>query len=182
MAINLLRVVNQQTIFRSILIDKIDRSQGNFSGYAYVPKQPVYIPYSNPVDTSVKGYVDMVQNDAVMLSANHSTIAGLVKAGKITSTVISSADIQTPTVTTVTHGGGSTTVNGTIFVSLSPDITYVTLTNLAGVSQKIPQASFTSINATQIVIPDGAVSIGTPTTGWTAKVQANSKVSNIGTI
>ncbi len=60
MSATLFRVVNQQTIVRSILLDKIDRSQGNSSGYASVAKQKLYVPYSNPLDSSLKGYVDLL--------------------------------------------------------------------------------------------------------------------------
>lgn len=182
MPINLVRVVNQQTISRSILIDKIDRSQGNFTGYAQKAKQKIYIPYKNPLDPSVKGYLDLVPTDEVLLSADSGTIKGLSNSGRVSFSVISSALITTPTVTSAANAAGSTTIGGTTFLSVSPDITYVTITNLAGVSQKIPQSVFTTHTAVSIVIPDVAVTIGVPGVGWQVKVQANSKVSNTFTL
>lgn len=183
MPATLLRVVNQQTVRRSILLDKIDKSQGNFSGYAHRAKQKVYVPYVNPLDTSVKGYVDLVPTDEVLLqTAPKGVIAGLVAAGRVTTTVFNSSLTVAPVVTSASHSPGVTTVNGTTFLSLLPDVTYVTLTNLGGSSQVIPQSSFATHTNTQITINDAVVTIGTPTTGWKVKVQANSKVSNTFTL
>ncbi len=180
MSINLVRVVNQQKRVRSILLDKIDISQGNFEGYAQHPKQKIYVPYSNPLDVSVKGYVDLVESDEVLLAMGpKGVITGLAAASEVTFAVIASSLVATPVVTAASNDGmGTTTITGTTFTSVSPDVTYVTLTNLLGVSQKIPQSAFGSISATTITIADGTVTIGTPTTGWLVTVQANSKVSN----
>jgi hypothetical protein len=184
MPINYVRVIHQQTVRRSILLDKIDRAQGNSEGYARVPKQKLYVPYSNPNDTAVKGYVDLVPTDEVLLSqGSKGTIAGLVSAGRVTSAVVASNLVATPVITNGNTGGTDVTINGTTFTSVSPDLTYVILTNnVSGASQTIPQSAFTSNNGTTIVLPDSAVTIGTPAAGWTARVKANSKLSNTVTL
>ena len=178
MPINYVMVVNQQTIVRSILIDKIDRSQGNFSGYAQRAKQKVYVPYVNPIDTSVKGYIDLVPTDEVLLSADAGTIKKLATAGRTTTAVVSSALVATSAVTSAVHGGAVTTIGGTIFLSVTPDLTYVTFTNLVGATQRVAQGSFSVLTAISIVVPDAAVTIGTPGAGWKVQILANSKLSN----
>lgn len=182
MPVNFVRVVNQQTLNRSILIDKIDRSQGNFTGYAQRAKQKVYVPYVNPVDPAVKGYIDLVPTDEVLLSADSGTIKGLSGEGRVTFSVVSSALLTTPVVTGAVNAAGSTTISGTTFLSVLPDISYVRFTNLAGVSQTVPQSVFSAHTAISIVVPDIALSIGVPAAGWKVRVQANSKFSNIFTL
>jgi len=182
MSINLIRVINQQTIIRSILIDKIDRSQGNFTGYAQVRKQRVYIPYSNPVDPSVKGYTDFVPTDEVLLSADSGTIKKLKTVGKIDFAVVASSLLATPAVTSASHAATDTTIDGTTFLSVAPDVTYVIFTNLVGATQKVASALFGTFTNIQIIVPDAAVTIGTPGAGWTVQVQANSKFSNVFTL
>lgn len=179
----LFRVVNQQVLRRSILLDKIDKSQGNFSGYALRAKQKLYVPYANPLDTSVKGYIDLVPTDEVLLQMTpKGVITKLGTAGYTTLTAFNSSLTATPTVTAASNAATVTTIAGTTFLSLLPDITYVTLTNLGGSSQIIPQSAFASHTNIQITINDAAVNIGIPTTGWKVKVQANSKVSNLFTL
>jgi hypothetical protein len=178
MSINLIRVINQQTIIRSILIDKIDRSQGNFTGYAQVRKQRVYVPFSNPVDSSVKGYTDFVPTDEVLLSADSGTIKKLKAAGKIDFAVVASSLLATPVITSASHAATDTTVNGTTFLSVTPDVTYVIFTNLVGATQKVASSLFGSFTNILAVIPDSAITIGTPGAGWKVQVQANSKLSN----
>lgn len=183
MSINLVRVINQQTIVRSILIDKIDRSQGNSLGYAQKAKQKVYVPYVNPVDSSVKGYVDLVPTDEVLLSADSGTIAGLKKAGRVDTAVVASNLVATPVVSAASDGGTDITVDGTTFTSVTPDKTYLIVTNLLGVSLKVPSSAFGSFSGTEIVVADATVAaLGTPEAGWKVQVQANSKLSNVFTI
>jgi len=176
-------VINQQVLRRSILLDKIDRSQGNFTGYASRAKQKLYVPYVNPSDTSVKGYVDLVPTDEVLLQTNgKGVIAQLVVKGYCALTAFNSALTKTPVITSATHAALTTTINGTTFLSLLPDITYVTLTNPGGSSQIIPQSAFASQTNILITIADATVTIGTPGTGWKVKVQGNSKASNVFTL
>jgi hypothetical protein len=179
MPITLIRVINQQTINRSILLDKLDDGQSNTEGYANLPKQQVYVPYSNPANVAVKGYVDLVPTDRVLLSADRGTIAGLKSAGRTDHFAFNSALISTPTVSAVSNLGTDTTIDGTTFLSVTPDVTYVKFTNTLGASQFVPSSAFSVFNATQIVVPDAAVSIGTPGEGWTVAVVANSKTSNL---
>jgi methenyltetrahydromethanopterin cyclohydrolase len=62
---------------------------------------------------------------------------------------------------------------------VTPDLTYVRVTNNSNVSLNVPQASFTTHTGVQIVIPDAAVAaLGTPAAGWKVRVQANSRFSN----
>lgn len=190
MAITLYRVVNEQvsTInglsvnVDSVLIDKIDRSQGNFSNYAQIAKQKIYIPNANPANTAVKGYIDLVPTNEVLLSVSNGTIAGLATSGVVSVTSVASNLIAQSTVTGASNAAGTTTIAGTTFLSVAPDLTYVILTNLAGATQTIPSGSFTVFNNTTITILDGAVSIGVPATGWKAQVFANSKYSNLFTL
>jgi hypothetical protein len=178
MSINLIRVINQQTLVRSILIDKIDRSQGNFSGYANRAKQKVYVPYSNPLDTAVKGYVDLTPTDEVLLSADAGTIKKLASAGKVATAVVSSALIAAPVISAADEDNVDIDITGTTFFSVAPDRVYVHLTNLAGATQIIRDENFDTWSNTAIKILFGVVTIGTPTAGWKVKVFANSKFSN----
>jgi len=187
MGITLTRVVNEQTVLgqESLLLDKIDKSQGNSENppYAQIVKQPVYVPVWNPVDTSVKGYVDLVQTDEVLLQMESDGVIGRLETdGYITVTEFDSDLITIPTITAASNAAAVTTIDGTTFLSLSPDITYVTLTNLSGVSQTISQTDFTIHTAVQITIADAKVTIGVPNTGWLAQVQSNSKLSNVFTL
>jgi hypothetical protein len=191
MPINLVRVVNEQNLPTglsrdgSILLDKIDRSSGHSENppYAQIAKQKVYVPKWNPLDPTVKGYTDLVPTDEVVLSSlPDGSIGGQVTAGNITVSIVASNLIVTPTVTAASNAATDTTITGTTFLSVLPDLTKVTLTNLAGASQVIPASNFTTHTATSIVIPDADVSIGTPTTGWTVKVFSNSTVSNTFTL
>lgn len=183
MSINLVRVINQQTLVRSVLIDKIDRSQGNFSGYANRAKQKVYVPYSNPVDSTVKGYIDLVPTDEVLLSADNGTIKKLKDVGRIDFAIVASNLVATPVVTAASDGGTDITVDGTTFLSVAPDKTYLIVTNGSGVSLKVPSTSFAVGTNVQIVVADATVAaLGTPAPGWKVQVQANSRLSNVFTI
>lgn len=187
MPILLTRVVNEQTITgtASILLDKIDKSQGNSDSppYAQRAKQALYVPYWNLVDPTVKGYVDLVQTDEVLLAMEpHGTIGGLEANGVVTVTVFSSGLIATPTIIAAANGGGGfTVIDGNpvtdTYLSLSPDVTYVDLVDLAGVTQRIEEADFAVHTANQIQIADGVVTGGPPGLGWTVTIQANSKLS-----
>lgn len=179
MSLTYIRVVNEQLLNRSILIDKIDRSQSNFEGYAQRAKQKVYIPYSNPNDTTVKGYLNLVPTDEVLLSTNNGTIKGLSDNNYVSIAAVDSALINAPTITSAAHTGNPsdwTTINGTVFTSVYPDITRVQIKNLTNVVQTI--TAFTVSTSTQLRFIDGVVSIGTPGAGWKVRVQANSQFSN----
>ena len=178
MSITLIRVINEQKIERSILVDKLDDGQANVEGYAQYTKQKVYIPYTNPADPLVKGYIDLVPTDRVLLSADRGTIKGLADGLWITSMSFSSSLITTAVVMAAANAVGATTIDGTTFASLTPDVTYVIFENLVGGIQVISQAAFTSITPLQIVVPDVVMTIGIPGPGWKCTVKANSKLSN----
>jgi hypothetical protein len=195
MTVNLVRVVNQQTVppglsrDGSILIDKIDRSQGNSSSppYAQVAKQKIYIPYKNPADPLVKGYVDLVPTDEVLLAAEpDGSIGGLAIAhtpypARVTVSVVNSALLATATVTAGNHAS-PVVIAGTGFLSVLPDLTSVEFTNAAGVKLLVPQAGLTGgapDSAIQIRVPNASfAALGAPAAGWKIRVLANSKYSN----
>jgi len=180
MAITLIRVINEQTISSpSILLDKLDDGQANTEGYAQRAKLQVYVPYSNPVDPTVKGYVDLIPTDRVLLSANNGTIAGLAASSpaRISVAAVNSALLATPTITAAANAAGNTTIDGTTFLSVTPDVTYVTFENLVGATETVSQSVFTTHTAVQIVVPDAALSIGVPAVGWLVTVQSNSRQS-----
>lgn len=195
MTLTLARVVNEQTLPQglsrdgSILLDKIDKSQGNSENppYAQVAKQKLYVPYSNPANPAVKGYVDLVQTDEVILALDpDGSIGGLANTvpPALSVTLVSSALIATPTVTSAaadTPGAGDLTIGGTTFLSVLPDVTAVYLTNGSGVTQVIDQANFNTHNATTIVILAADIT-GAVAAGWTVRVFANSKFSSSFTV
>lgn len=189
MGILLTRVINEQQVAGSapyganpsLLLDKIDESQGNSENppYAQIEKQRIYVPYWNPLDTTVNGYTDLVQTDRVLLAMEADGVIGRLEAdGHVTVSVFDSDLIATPTITNAANAAGTTTIDGTTFLSLTPDVTYVTFVNLGGVSQTIAQADFTIHTGVQITIVDAKVTIGVPGVGWTVTVQSNSKQSN----
>ena len=103
------RVINSQKTFgNSVLLDKIDRTSGQFEtdlGYAQTAKQPVYVPYRNPVDPTVPGYIDLVPTDEVLLQLNqpHGVINKLSAKGIISYVLHHSSAIATPTVSGGVH-------------------------------------------------------------------------------
>jgi hypothetical protein len=145
--------------------------------YAQFRKQQVYVPYSNPLNTAVKGYSDFVPTDRVLLSADRGTIAGLTSSGYVSSFFFTSSLIATSVITAGVNLA-STTLTGTTFLSVTPDLTYVEFTSPGGLTQLVSQASFTTHTAVSIVVPDAAVTIGSVTPGWLVRVFANSKYSN----
>lgn len=191
MSITLARVVNEQVLPQgisrdgSILLDKIDKSQGHSESppYAQIPKQTLYVPYVNPDDVAVKGYVDLVQTDEVIL--NLDPVTGSIGALANTTpphvavTLFDSALIATPVLTSAADGGGDVPLVGTTFLSVAPDRTRVILTNAAGAQQTIEEGDFDTFTNTSIIILDGVIDIGAPANTWTAQVFANSKLSAI---
>ena len=191
MSITLARVVNEQTLPQgisrdgSILLDKIDKSQGNSEQppYAQVPKQKLYVPFANPADAGVKGYVDLVQTDEVLLQLEpDGSIGGLANTvpPRVSVTLFDSALVAAPVITAAdadTPGADDLTIDGTTFLSVSPDRTRVYITNPSGVTQIVEQVDFDTHTATQIVILAANID-GSIAPGWTVRVFANSKFSN----
>lgn len=191
MAIELVRVVHKQVIKPglsrngSILLDKIDESQGNSSSppYAQIRKQAVYVPYQDAITPTFAGYVDLIQTDRVKLQAElpDGVIASLVARGHVDSFAFQSNLIATSVVTSAVAAAGDVTIGGTTFLSVLPTLTSVLVSPPGGPVQTIPQASFNVHTGVQIVILDAAIT-GTIVAGWTVQVFANNKLSNIFTV
>lgn len=187
MAIELVRVIHKQVIkpglsrSGSILLDKIDRCQGNCENppYAQNRKQKVYVPFSDPLSPTNAGFTDLVETDEVLLAADHpkGVIAGLVARGHVDAVKFQSNLIATPVVTNAQANtpGGSFTVTGTTFASLLPTTTRVIVNN-AGAITTIQAASFSSNSGTVIVIANATFTLAA---GMTVQVFANNKLSNI---
>lgn len=170
-----LRVIHQQLGPNSILLDKIDRTQGVFEGYASNLKQKIYVPYLGVLDASTKGYVDLQMTSEVRLAAEPTgSIGGLAALGLLSTAVIESDDTDIPTVTNAVFATDKLTVSGTKLVSLNPDVTRVIITNDSGVTQTV--TTFDSNSATSIVIDASSIT-GTPDTDWIVRVQSNGKIS-----
>jgi len=174
-----IRVVNEQVIDRSLLIDKIDKSQGNFEGYAQRAKQAVYIPYVNPDDTSVKGYLNLVPTDEVLLAANNGSIKGLSDANYITFSPVDALAIAKSVVVAAANDvmNNWTDVDGLTFTSVYPDDTRLQLKNMGGTVQTITSGDFAVFTGIAIRVLDAVVTIGVPAAGWQVRVQANSLFS-----
>ena len=149
MSTSLVRVVHQQLINRSILLDKIDKSQGNSEGYAHRLKLKVYLPYANPLDASVRGYTDLASTDEVLLSCDRGTIAGLRKAGHVSFSSVTSDQTAAPVLgQAINDNSGTVVLIGNGFTSVSPDVTYVKAIAPNGSTQTFTNAE---INADQII-------------------------------
>lgn len=142
----MLRLVHAQTVQGPIRVDDIDDGLPNKEvhrlgssgdpkaykrdGYANADKQPCYIPRAKATDATVAGYIDLRQTNRVTLSSSKGKISKLVQAGLITTVSFVPTDIATPVVTGAVHGvpgTGDVTIAGTGFLSVSPEISTVTL-------------------------------------------------------
>src|SRR5271157_235275 len=112
------RVINgQHTFGNSVLLDKIDRTSGQFEtdlGYAQTPKQAVYVPYYNPVDPTVPGYIDLVPSDEVLLQLYQpkGVINKLAARGVISYVLHHSAAVAAPSITASAHVAGQSGTHG----------------------------------------------------------------------
>lgn len=197
----MLRVIHAQTVAGAILVDDIDDGLPNKDynrlgssgdpkayprdGYANKDKQPCYVPRVKPGDVTIAGYIDLRETPKVKLSAGKGKIAKLAAAGKVSVVSFVNTDIVTPIVTGAVHGvpgTGDCTVTGTGFLSVSPDISTVTVSG-AGVGTTIVLTSTqilagaggtftnTSIVIDTLLIPGFAA-------GDTVKVRSDGRVSN----
>lgn len=140
----MLRLIHSQTVQGAILIDDIDDGMPNKTahrlgsvgdpaayerdGYANKPKQAVYIPRTNPNDSSQAGYIDLNETQRVLLSQENGKIAGHSAAGNISVVSLVAADLDAPTITTATiddPAAGDLTIDGTNLLSTLPDVTTV---------------------------------------------------------
>lgn len=191
MAIELVRVIHKQVKkpsfanTGSILLDKIDTSQGNSSSppYAQNRKQKVYVPYQDATTPSFAGYIDLVQTDNVKLSVENpnGVLFQLEVRGHVDVFTFQSNLIATPVVSTAVATAGDVTITGTTFLSVLPTLTSVLVSPPGGPVQSVPQANFSVHNATTITILDANIA-GTIVAGWTVQVFANNKLSNVFTV
>ena len=122
--ISYVRVINGQRLNRSILLDKIDRTSAQFEtgiSYAQLAKQQVYVPYVNPVDTTVAGYTDLVPTDEVLLQLNqpHGVIAKLISKGYVSIFAHAGSLVVAPKVTAAAHHAIGGSVNSGIAGTIS---------------------------------------------------------------
>jgi hypothetical protein len=192
----MVRVINEQLLVRSILIDKIDRSQGNFSHpvpYAQSAKQKVYVPYVNPLDTSVPGYIDMVPTDEVLLALNESkgVLSQLAAKGYVSTTLYHSALIVTPTVTAASNAtgapiGGQTGVLATTGVAVSgvQQVTGLTGMTAGSVGHSLTLsgvgAAATITVALGVVTVTGLTGMAAGDVGGLLTITSSSQAANIG--
>jgi len=195
----MLRLIHNQTVSSSILVDDIDDGLPNKmthrlgssgdpkaydrDGYANYPKQPCYIPQTKPTDPAVPGYIDLRQTEKVLLSSGKGKIKKLSDSGFITVVSYTMSDVAAPQITSADKdapGAGQLTINGFNFQSLAPNVSSVLLTGTGGpltLTQAAILAAGGSFSNTSIVIPAALVpGIATGTTF--AKVQADDQLSS----
>jgi len=199
----MLRVTHNQTVVGPILINDIDDglpnkevyrlgSQANpkaykRDGYANSVKQACYVPFNRATQglPSVAGYVTLNQTDRVIKSSGSGTIFKLQKAGLVTVTSLTAAQVAAPVVTAGNHSsGGNVAITGTTMTSVSPDTTTVTFAGGASPAvwtQAAILAATGTVSATSITIP--IASFGTPpSAGGMVTVNANEQNSNTFTL
>ena len=160
----MLRVIHNQTTAGAILVDDIDDNLPNKTasrtggtgnpdayardGYANSPKQPCYVSYHKPTDTSLPGYIDVFETQRVSLSAGKGKIQGLSRAGLVTVVQFQESDIAQPVVTVVNPVGGDLHIVGTNMLSLTPNYTSVIISGTGAVV----------LTQAQIIVAGGSVS------------------------
>ena len=172
----MLRLVHAQTVQGALLVDDIDDGMPNKQvkrlgstadpkayardGYANAPKQPCYIPRTKPTDATLPGYIDLEETERVTLSAFKGKIKGLQDAGFLSVVSLVASDLAAPVITAAEidlPAVGDLTIDGTGFLSVSPNITTVSLwgAGIGGTST----APAVTLTPTQITaVPPGAVS------------------------
>ena len=182
----MLRLIHSQTVQGNILVDTIDDGLPNKTahrigdpntyprdGYANDPKQSCYIPRTKPSDATIPGYIDLEETDRVVHSAGLGKILGLQTAGLITVVSFVEGDVVAPVVTAAVLAG-DLTIDGTSFLSTTPEVTTVAFwgPTLGGTSD-VPAITLTvaaivavfpgAVSDTQIIIDStllGALAIG----------------------
>lgn len=195
----MLRLIHTQTNLNRLVIDDIDDGLPNKNahriggvgdpaaykrdGYANLPKQKAYIPFSDSAVPSLPGFIDLKQTQSVQLSAGKGKIAKMLAAGWVDVVEFDPADIVAPTLATAaidTPGVGDLTLTGTGFESLTPYVTSVILTGTGAVTLTAEDivTGGGSVNNTSIVIPAALVP-GIAAVTTSAQVQADNQLSAV---
>ncbi len=196
----MLRLIHAQVGLGALYIDDIDDGLPNKEvhrlgstadprayardGYANGAKQPCYIPYANPANTTQPGYIDLDETNRVLLSASSGKIAGFLRASLITVISLVASDKLAPVITGTTldsPAAGDITIAGLNFLSILPDVTSVTLAGAGVGSVTLTKAQIElvapgAVTNTSIVI-DSTLVPGLQA-GDTVVVHADSQDSN----
>jgi hypothetical protein len=196
----MLRLTHAQTVTGAIRVDDIDDGLPNKEvhrlgskgdpksykrdGYAGAVKQACYIPRTKIGDTTVAGYIDILESERVLMSAGQGKISKLVKAGLITQATILPTDVTTPVLTSATLGSpssGDVTFVGTGLTSTAPEVSTVRFRGAGVGSVTLTKTQITGVGGgvytdTSIVVK--ASLIAGLTTGDTVTVRADALVSN----
>ncbi len=195
----MLRLIHNQTVNASILVDDIDDGIPNKmthrlgstgdpkayerDGYAQLPKQPCYIPQTKPTNPAISGYIDLRQTERVTLSSGKGKIKKLSDAGFITVVSFTMDDVAAPAITVAdlgTPGVGQITITGTRLLSLAPNESAVLVTGTGGpltLTQTAIVAAGGTFSNTSIVIPAALVP-GVALATTSVKVLADDQLSN----
>jgi hypothetical protein len=199
----MLRLVHAQTIQGAILVDDIDDGLPNKAahrigsvgdpnayprdGYANDPKQNCYIPRVKPTDATIPGYIDLEESERVIASAGGGKILGLQTAGLISVVSFVEGDLATPVITGAALAAGDLTIDGTGFLSVSPETSTVQIWGpTVGGTEAAPAITLT---AAQIILnPPGAfgaiqiiidsLDLGLTAIGDNVTVRADAQTSN----
>lgn len=201
----MLRLIHSQTQQGALLVDDIDDGLPNKTahrmgstadpnayardGYANKPKQPCYIPRVKPTDATVAGYIDLEETARVLHSAGNGKIAGLQATTPPLISVVSfvESDLDAPVITGAALAAGDLTIDGTSFLSVTPEITTVRMWGpTVGGTEAAPAITLTSaqivavapgaVGDTQIIID--ATLLGLLAIGDNVTVRADAQVSN----
>jgi hypothetical protein len=197
----MLRLIHSQTQQGPLLVDDIDDGLQNKTthrmgsvadpnayardGYANKPKQSCYISRVKPTDTTLPGYIDLEETARVLHSSGGGKIMGLQAAGLISVVSFVEADLDAPVISGVTQdipAVGDVTIDGTSFLSVSPEITSVHLYG-AGIGDvtltktQIEAVAPGAVGALQIIIDSTLIPALAP--GDNVVVRADAQNSNI---
>ena len=201
----MLRLIHSQTQQGALLVDDIDDGLPNKTahrmgstadpnayardGYANKPKQPCYIPRVKPTDATVAGYIDLEETARVLPSAGNGKIAGPQATTPPLISVVSfvESDLDAPVITGAALAAGDLTIDGTSFLSVTPEITTVRMWGpTVGGTEAAPAITLTSaqivavapgaVGDTQIIID--ATLLGLLAIGDNVTVRADAQVSN----
>jgi hypothetical protein len=148
------------------------------------PKQKCYVPYYKQTsatthDTAVKGYIDLAEDDRVLMSLYKGVIKGMIDGGKVTAVTFAPTDLATPVLTMSGLSAVSLTLTGTGMDSLTPNVSSVVITGTGAVTLTKTQivAGGGSFSDTSVVIPVALMG-GVVDPGSSVKVLADDQYSN----